>query len=748
MDSNSERKRALPDDFDSITRAAPAPPVPSTSETSSALVTAQAGAGIEAVTAAQAWADELQERVETVRSLTEEGGGEGSVLLSFDEAQRLVNTLKGTVQSFLESPATRGDILALLNTISRATSSSTAAASPARRSSRSSRDFLAHFRRQLSDSAEPAKPSVAGTLPFDVIRLILGHLCDIYVEDNDSETLFGSTGGIYRWWRELKSLAAVSSSWKEACHIVYRSQLHIVDVKALPAHNKTLQKKPHRAEALRALSIRSYDFEHSFSRSNEDAGFAIPEIIERSTKLRSLALSADRMGNYTSGANPFRNRRQRFETLTGGINLPSVISTGLPALRTLVYGAPISLTDVLNFATEIPTLQSLDVLGDVDHSVAPSGPIKPAVPSLHRLWLPTTALSSSDLETLLAGPELLDDALRPRITALALTFDAEQFYAPVPPADEAVLDEMSRLGVLFRRIGSALTELHLSTPAADHPDVSRQLGWLGGGGQFALTIAAVLPGGGGGGAGGGFGGIGGLGGAGQAQPGAGAQAQPRPQAQPAGAPQPAAAAAGGAAAPRGNLGQPGGGLATALRQGGLRQALGFGQRAGGGGGQGGAPAPGTAPAQPQPQPGAAGPLPLPGAAAGGPQPAGGAGPGGVNILNIPPPPPPAPFFEALLESTPNLEYLELFGRRYAEELVPLLQEMPLRHLALSVPVDEVRETVVEGLLGALEKGGWPTLRRLELSGRGGEWAPAERRKVKNAAEKRDKLVYRSTDMKG
>jgi len=38
-------------------------------------------------------------------------------------------------------------------------------------------------------------------------------------------------------------------------------------------------------------------------------------------------------------------------------------------------------------------------------------------------------------------------------------------------------------------------------------------------------------------------------------------------------------------------------------------------------------------------------------------------------------------------------------------------------------------------------------RRIELSGRGGEWEPSQRRAVKVEAEKRKRLVYKSTDMR-
>ena len=41
---------------------------------------------------------------------------------------------------------------------------------------------------------------------------------------------------------------------------------------------------------------------------------------------------------------------------------------------------------------------------------------------------------------------------------------------------------------------------------------------------------------------------------------------------------------------------------------------------------------------------------------------------------------------------------------------------------------------------------FPSLsRRIELSGRGGEWEPSQRRAVKVEAEKRKRLVYKSTD---
>ncbi|GAA5846317.1 hypothetical protein JCM9279_001322, partial [Rhodotorula babjevae] len=123
---------------------------------------------------------------------------------------------------------------------------------------------------------------------------------------------------------------------------------------------------------------------------------------------------------------------------------------------------------------------------------------------------------------------------------------------------------------------------------------------------------------------------------------------------------------------------------------------------------------------------------------------GGAGaPGGAGAAA----PPVDPFFETLLHPMPNLEHLELYGRRYTAAIVEGLVHLPLRHLSLSVPDEVQQQAVVDQLLDALARGVWDGLRRIELSGRGGEWEPSQRRAVKVEAEKRRRVVYKSTDVR-
>ncbi|GAA5916021.1 hypothetical protein JCM6882_003499 [Rhodosporidiobolus microsporus] len=723
-------KRAAPDDFDSSSAVArPAPPhrqaEAGTSSTSTATDADEDGAvalrdgvrSAEQVTAsAQGWVDELSERVEAIQETQGEGG---RIVLGLDEARGLMQTLQEVVSGYLETPATRGDILALMQHITQAT---TTIPSPL--------SLLASSARPRPSS--PHLSSTAAVLPSDIISLILLELKHSYLAEQDTERgLFGHRGGEWGWWANLRLLRTVSQGFKEVCDSLYRSQLHINDVKHLPSYARRLGQKPRRGKNLKVLHIAAYDFEYSFSRSSEDAGFAIPELVERAPNLHTFSLTADRPASYTSSAGVFR-RRQRFETLTGGISLPTTIATTLTNLRILVYGAPCSLADIALFASEIPTLSYLDVLGEVEHSVVPAAGFKPCSRSLKRLWLPSTALTATQLETLLLGvpAEPLDDSTIPRITSLAFTFDPEEYFQPTPPSEDDIVAEIARLVVLFEGIGSQLTELFLSMPAADMPDATRIAGvnggWAPGGGGGVLTfivpLGAQQGGAGGAAAGGLFGGLGAAaaGGGGAGQGAAGGQNAP-----------PGGAAAGG-----------GGGL--------------FGGPAppaaagGGGGGAGGGNGPAARVMRARRAAPAANPPP------------GGAAPPGAANAPAPPPlfpqfgvpgaaavqPTPHPFFERLIAAAPNVEHLELFGRRYGEDFVAELKHLPLRHLALSVPVDSIREKVAGDLLEALEKGEWSGLRRLELSGRGGEWAPAERRKVKQAVEARGKVVYKSTDMKG
>ncbi|GAA5972150.1 hypothetical protein JCM11641_002517 [Rhodosporidiobolus odoratus] len=669
-------KRVLPADFDDV--APPPPPalrsLPSTSNGQADDTTVAASSSTtvyDMVANAQAWAGELSERVQVAQAVQ---GGEGKVVLGLEEAQALLSTLHETAAGFLEKPASKADIFTLINYIGQTTSNiSSGAATP----SRLDRPLRLDRSRRRSRLASSARPSLAATLPFDVLCLILLQLRSLYTDQDDVGSIYAHRAGPHAFAQNLRALATVSPRWKEACLSLHRSQLHIVDVKQLPERAAELARRPHRAEALRELTIRVYDWDFAFSRSSEDAGFAIPELVERSVNLRTFAITTDRNSSYSSPA-LFRNRRQRFETLTGGVSLPTTILTSLPSLRTLSYGAPCTLADVVRLASEIPTLRDLDLLGDVEHTVPPLDGFRPCSPSLQRFWAPGTALRAAELEVLLGFADTATEAVRPRINSLAFTFDPEQRYSAFHPTDDEVLEEVTRLVGLFSLVGNGLDSLHLSTPSADLPDTTGGIFGGGGGGAHAwipLGIAVM-------------------------QGGVGLVPQPQPQ---------VAAGGGGAAA--------GGGGAAA-----------------GGGGAGVGAAPGNA--------GAGAAL----GAVGGPPNAFG---GQQIILRPLAVPDPTPFFDALVAHTPNVEHLELYGRRYDNELVSVLKKLPLSSLALSVPVETAREGVVGDLLTALKDGEWSRLRNLELSGRGGEWAPAERRQIKGAVEARGKkVVYKSTDVKG
>lgn len=545
----------------------------------------------------------------------------------------------------------------------------------------------------------PTQPSAGASLPFDILVLILSQLRDLYTEDQDSDLIFGHRGGRYAWHASLKSLATISPACqstllpllprlaltrsrptvKEAAGSHYKAELHIVDIKHLPRNATALKEHPKRAQRLRTLTIRVFDWDYAFSggRNSDDAGFAIPDLCGTAPNLRNLSLTSDRATTYPSSGH--RNAHERFSTLTGGVSVPSVIQTSLHSLRTLIYGAPCTLADVCMFASDLPLLKHLDILGEVDHAVLPPSGFKACSPSLRRFWAPTAALTSHNLETLLTLPSTDDNSSnpssQPHITSLAFSFDPEaSATSPHPPSEDEIMDEIASLSALFAGIGEQLVELQVSTPHADLPDPRGQGGLLQHIGVVVLQNAAAFGGaaaaGGAGGAGAGAGGAGNAaGGGGNAAPAGGAPAAaaaPPPAAtQPAGRQRRrAAVSAGGAAGPAGRA--PAGGAAA-------------------GGGN------------------AANPF----ANLGNP---GGGGPLQFNFA-IPAPPPPTPFFEVLIEYTPNLERLELFGRRYAADLLPFLSKMPLQNLALSVPVDTVREKVVADLLELLMGGEWKTLKR-------------------------------------
>ncbi|GAA6055206.1 hypothetical protein JCM3770_000712 [Rhodotorula araucariae] len=717
-------KRSAPDDFDpppqTATRARCSSPSThgnrdslssAVDETIETVIYASNNAPSRSGAVAAAWIRDLDRRIDAA----EDVGGDGQVVLGTDEARELLETLQDTVAGFLETPATKDDILGLMAQLSRVARG------------HAGRRFTTHSPSPVRSRTPVPPPSLIGSLPYDVLRLILLELRDIECEDTGGDQSFGlSRHGLYDWWKSLYWFSRLSRSFYEVCIALYHAELVLVDIKQIPDRLQYFTQRPQRANALQRMTLRTYDFETAFARSSEDAGFALPDLLQVAPNLTSLCIASNRTSIF--GAPFSRTRRFNFDTLTGGISVPATIVSSLSHLRTLVYGAPCSLADVATFASQLPSLESLDVLGDIDHSILPAS-YKTVSRSLRRLWLPSTALDAAELGALLAADEVHTDERNVRVDSLAFTFDPEDYFAPHPPADDIVAEQVGMLAAVFSLVGGDFRELAISTPVADLPDGAFGRIRIGGGGGGAngggggggwmhqgQAFFAII-----GGAGGGQNGPGAapVGGAGAAQALGAAPGNAVPGANAAGAP-PAPRPAAAAPAPR---------VVRAVRQ--PPAGVPAGARGGGARGAGAAPAP--APVANNPANAA------------------------FNLFNpatwvIPPgggaPVPPAePFFETLLQHTPHLEHLELYGRRYTEAVVERLGELPLRHLAISVPEDPHRQPFIDALLQSLKKGDWDGLRRIELSGRGGEWAPAQRRQVKLEAEKRTKLVYKSTDVK-
>lgn len=258
----------------------------------------------------------------------------------------------------------------------------------------------------------------------------------------------------------------------------YLRELHIGDARSFPKRSKQLQKNPTLATALTRLHIRVYDFEFSLTRNTDDAGFALPTLIRLAPNLTTFTLESDRLSHSS-----YRRRREAtsFETFTGGIHIPSLIVESLPLLRILKYGAPTSLSDIALFTTQLPNLIELDVAGDVDLTPPPSV-FKSCVQTLRRLWIPTAALSVSQLHRLISSS---------RIKALAFTFDLDRVNEAQAPTEEQTNKSVKRLMTLFERVGPQLKELLVTSPFADAPEPGMRFRGLAGA-NAAQQLITVL----------------------------------------------------------------------------------------------------------------------------------------------------------------------------------------------------------------------------------------------------------------
>ncbi|KAM0748880.1 hypothetical protein T439DRAFT_327387 [Meredithblackwellia eburnea MCA 4105] len=562
-----------------------------------------------------------------------------------------------------------------------------------------------------------AGPCTANMLPGDIIRLILDQVMLSMTDPHDPLTLFGAAlNGRLRGWRDLKSLMLVCKNWHAVAEPLYRQELHIT-TREFQGIEKRLFKEPSRASLLTRLHIDVYGFEAMYGRSSDDSGFLLPDIISKVPNLHLLHLSADRV-YHTRFRNP-----PDFEAFAG-THMPTVITTHLQLLRTLVYGVPCSFEDIQLFMSKLPDLVRLDVTGDIS-PVATATVVQRVPHTLRRLWLPNFSISVNHLSRMLAHGT--------RIQSLGFTYDIDQVDVAVAISDERKAARKKRLVALFERIGPHLKELFLASPYADLPE-SGARGRFGGGGnwgipgfQIALALGPNLP-----------------------------------------APVPAGAPAPVAANNPLNGNQQNGAAAVAAPNPPPPQAppmlpginITFGAQPN--------PPPVPAPAAPPAAPVTAN-LNPPGQAQGAPPaqaaPAGGPGGGGNNagmgggfpFLGFPfnlggnngnaEPEIPTTFFEEVLAHCSTLQHLEMYGRRYTSDLIGLMKHMPLQRIALSVPSDEEKPVVVQAMLAALQEsaeGPWRELRSLELNGKGGDWDPQERRSIKQVCD-RLRIAYSSLE---
>ncbi|BGP33384.1 hypothetical protein JCM10296v2_005184 [Rhodotorula toruloides] len=716
MPDTAGKKRAASEDFDSSAADARPPPALRSGPFVPPDVAEEPSPANEVVRKAEGWIEHFESKVKA----------DERVVLQTGEARGLVEDLRNLVAGFRSAPATKDDIAEVLDRL----------------------DEIYHYEPlplRLPTyglrASSPQQPSIFQQLPFDVLRLVILELRHFH--EADAGKLGLREWHITDWQRTVRGLRRVSANMKEVCDAICKAELAVTAVEDLPRIAARMTRTPQYAEDLRRLEFYLRDLDQLGNRSGTDAAFSLPDVIRLGSNVTSLKLAGDSGDpDFSESLRFYLSRRgYSFDEMTGGVSVPDTIVVALPYLRHLSYGAPCSVVDIVKFITEIPTLTSLDIHGLVNHDADPE--TRPASASLRRLWVPGVAVPPAVLARLLGiSPPTEqrhddDDGVpRPQLRSLAFTFDPENTVPYTGPNVEAEIDALLNL---FGIIGPRLVELHLSLPSADDNGSLSFLGPLFAGGGGANAFAAILPLPPPGGAGAQPGPAGGAGGPAMAAPqnvqGAGAAAGPwntaaaqrrgvlarrgAPSNRPAGLPpvrthQAAAAAAAGTAQVAQNA-------PPVPRVGRVPPGLGA--------GAGAAPAG----AAPQPQAGA-----------------GGAGGSRANINQLF-----AVravrtehfFFAELLQHCPNIEHLELYGRRYNAGLVDVLRTLPLRHLALSVPNNDERAPFIEGLLKAFEEGAWPNLRRLELSGRGGEWAPSERRQVKVAAEKRSRLEYRSTDLK-
>ncbi|KAK4694632.1 hypothetical protein P7C70_g8701, partial [Phenoliferia sp. Uapishka_3] len=396
-----------------------------------------------------------------------ESGGSGSVILSRAEVLDLVSAINAN----LEGPITRNDLLSLLQQPPHLP-----LPSPRKLQLSAPSNWAAAYIKPSQFLPEPQLRTPP--LPTDILNMIFEHL-RIIRATSDEEAWISRTG-TYTGWRELRKLAMVSKAWSQAASPLYLSELHIEQSRELPLIARRIGIEKFRGEMLTKLYVKLLGFEGG--RTTNDAGFALPDILSQVPNLRVLGLGSDRLLGFSRGGRAASD----IESFVG-VHLPTCIITSVPLLRTLIYGVPFTLSDVQAFTTQLPELRTLDMTGDIPDLSPPTIPFEACQPNLRRLWLPTTTLTTVQLEALLSPSS--------QITSLGFMFDLDDYHGTQPATEEQTTATLENLVNFFDRVGPSLKELLIATPQADLPELGPRLripgGWGGAGAGIQIAFQAI-----------------------------------------------------------------------------------------------------------------------------------------------------------------------------------------------------------------------------------------------------------------
>ncbi|KAK4047422.1 hypothetical protein OIV83_005469 [Microbotryomycetes sp. JL201] len=567
--------------------------------------------------------------------------------------------------------------------------------------------------RRLSSATEETDlaRSAFARLPADVIDLIMDQLADSYALPScTSDWNFGHPDmKRHKFWENLGLISRTCQTFHSVCGPRFLSELH-TEPRYLVKQLNYLRRdsSANLRQQIKRLSIGLFDYEYSLLRNSADEGFSLPELLSLLPNLTHLSLSTTRTMRRRSPES------DSFSQYVGGVNLIDVICEHNTKLQHLNFDPPGSVIDVAKLLRKLPDLETL-ALGA--HFVPNRVLMAEATARLRVFWAPSVILNGQQITA------ISTDALR----SFAVAVDPEGLILSSVPQASSPAANLSALDKAFENLGPQLRELCVTVPNVDSADMTGAFG------QFVTTLALTMI---------------------EAAP-APDQAGPAPD---------RAGPAGIAGSDNGNGHGQANGTAGEVNDRDNAEQL---------------PAPGPAPAAARPPANAPAPLmrgppgilppqmfvfpggaPLQRRNRNGHNRTGDRTPLGPDGNNIPEPPLPF-FFDKFVRSCPNLWHLGLLGQQYTHEL---LFDLPsnLEHLCLSKPgqteslgggiaTPQVSESsaVVEHLCTLIsstsDRQVRRGLKRVELSGKAGEWKASERKMVKEACDKAN-VDYASVDI--